>query len=60
VAGMIFEINCKGNGKLSMGNMKPESNIVGIMSETKLANIAACCVSTCVDIRIPRDSDATV
>ncbi len=57
---MIFEINRKGNGKLSMGNMKPESNMVGIMSETKLANIAACCVSTCVDIRIPRDSDATV
>ncbi len=57
---MMLEMSCKGNGKLSMGKMKPERSMVGIMSDTKLANIAACCVSTRVDIRIPSDNEATV
>ena len=56
----MLEISCSGNGKLSMGKMNPERSMVGIMSDTKLANMAACCVSTLVEMRIPSDNEATV
>ena len=60
VAGIMLEISCNGNGKLSMGKMKPERSMVGIIRDTRLANMAACCVSTLVEMRIPSDNEATV
>ena len=60
VAGMMLEITCNGKGRLSMGKINPDSSIVGIIRVTKLANIAACWVSTRVEINMPSDNDATV
>jgi hypothetical protein len=56
----MLEITCNGKGRLSMGKINPDSSIVGIIRVTKLANIAACWVSTRVEINMPSDNEATV
>ena len=55
-AGIIMLIHCKTFGRLSMGKIKPESNIVGISNPTIEINIAISCESANVEINIPNDN----
>ena len=55
-AGTIVEIHCRTRGILSIGNISPDSSIVGIISPIPEAIIAAIWVSTIVEIRSPRHS----
>ena len=53
-AGTIVEIHCRTRGMLSIGNISPDSSIVGIIRPIPEAIIAAIWVSTIVEIRRPR------
>ena len=52
-AGSTAEMACKITGILSMGNIMPESNMVGIISISPDTSIAATCVRVTVEISSP-------
>ena len=56
-AGMMCDIHCSMGGILSIGNIIPESNLVGIINIIPEASIAATCVFVKVEISNPRDND---
>ena len=49
-AGSTAEMACKITGILSMGNIMPESNMVGIISSSPDTSMAATCVRVTVEI----------
>jgi hypothetical protein len=58
--GMIILKYCKGSGIFSIGNIKPESRIVGNIKTNIESIIAICCVWLTVEINIPKDKDMKI
>ncbi len=55
-AGITADSPCNTPGILSIGNIMPESSVVGIISTIPEASIAATCVLTSVEISNPSAS----
>jgi hypothetical protein len=54
-AGMIFDIHCKIHGIFSIGNINPESIIVGSNNPMTEIIKATSCVFAMVEIKMPKD-----
>ena len=60
LAGMTFEISCKGRGIFSMGNIMPESRTVGIISTIPENSMASTWVRAIVETNNPNSRDTTM